>query len=570
MDSEDKLYFCAAALTRVRVPLKHLAMARIHFKSKYDPFVLISLSGVLARLPFYLAYKPIWSSDSWGYSLPYFFWINHDFYLGERTPGYPLFLGLTQWLAGTAARPALSLPAAYTTVCLQSLLDVLAASLLYYALAVIRVRRSIALVSALFAVTIPGLCNFEMNILNISLAFFCLTLAATAFAIMMRKLGEERQFIGASVVTGLLLSCAGLVRPENLVFLAVLAAAMIGISLRSLWSRLTSEVPRRLAVAAVLMLVSAAPLVLAWMTWNYVGIGEFRITTLTGWNRSKTVYNMFDRVGPEDRLVGEILSSSYRQRNSNGRIVRDHVWQAQTILGERYWEMPIEDSTRSLSAFHQKVDRIFEDVLGMKFRIPCDRPDKLCTELLRREVDIYDYRLKVNLGNYVGKVSWKLIRKYPGSYLYNVADNFVRDTFNFRYVDARSAVAGAHSISLDGKDYVKNRVFAGLVEKAVIVQAPLLSVLYFITIGFVLSSPLVLTGKAHEHAITDATVTLLAMATVGTFVATCMLSGFNKEYSAPHLGVLVICGAYAVENRARIAAAIFSNRPAALRSAGKG
>jgi len=58
-------------------------------------------------------------------------------------------------------------------------------------------------------------------------------------------------------------------------------------------------------------------------------------------------------------------------------------------------------------------------------------------------------------------------------------------------------------------------------------------------------------SKTDEWHVTDIIVTGFALATVGTFIAMCFLSGYNKEYSIPHLGVMVICTAYAVENRSR-------------------
>src|SRR5512142_992451 len=67
----------------------------------------IASSGVLMRIFFFLAYKPTWAGDSPSYSLEYYFWAHHQFYLGERTPVYPLFLGFVQWVL---RQPASILP----------------------------------------------------------------------------------------------------------------------------------------------------------------------------------------------------------------------------------------------------------------------------------------------------------------------------------------------------------------------------------------------------------------------------------------------------------------------------
>jgi len=192
------------------------------------------------------------------------------------------------------------------------------------------------------------------------------------------------------------------------------------------------------------------------------------------------------------------------------------------------------------------VDRFFADVLGM-VKVPCEKPGQECSASLRR---------RVNMGDYVGKVSWKLIRRYPSAYLGNVADNFVRDTFNFRYADSNPAREEARNVTVDGGECVRNESVAKLLARATNAQAPLLMVSYLVTLGFVVVAPRVFMCKAGECPVADTIVTGFALATVGTFIAMCCLSGYNKEYSIPHLGAMVICTAYAVENRSRIAAAM--------------
>jgi hypothetical protein len=515
-------------------------------RHRYGPFVLVGLIGILARLPFYLAFRPICSGDSHGYVLPYFLWRNHVFYLGERTPVYPLFLGLAQWLVRVPASPRLPFSAAYVTVGLQSVLDIIAACVLYFTLGKLNIRRNIALVGALFAATFPALCSSEVNILNLSLSFAVLVLCTSIFATLIKRVSDGSRFVCMSLLCGLVFACAALLRPENLIFCSILATVLLGSWVISKLRGVTTFYGNRAPVAVLLMILSATPLILAWMIWNYAGIGEFRITTLTGWNRSKTVYNMFDRVEPEDRVLGQILSNSYLRRNRNGRIVRDHIWQARADILDHYFDMPVEVPTESPSAFHMKVDRFFADQLGM-INVPCATPDQLwCSADLRRWVHI---------GNYVGRVSGKLIRKYPSAYLGNVADNFVRDTFNFRYANSNPAREDVPTITVDGGDYVRNEFLAKLSAPATNAQAPLLMVFYFVTLGFVVFAPLVFMSKASEYHVADIIVTGFALATVGTFIAMCFLSGYNKEYSIPHLGVMVICAAYAVENWSRIAAA---------------
>jgi hypothetical protein len=447
-------------------------------------------------------------------------------------------------LARVPSSPTLSFSAAYVAVGLQSAFDLIAACVLYSTLIKLNIRRNIALVSALLAATFPGLCLFEINILNLPLAFAVVVLCTSLFATLMRRVNDGSGFVGPSLLCGLLFGCATLLRPENLVFCTILASVWLGswaiCKLRGVATFQGNRVP----VALLLMILSAAPLILAWMTWNYVGIGEFRITTFTGWNRSKTVYNMFDRVDPEDRVLGKILTSSYLMRNRNGHTIRDHIWQAEPDLMDLYAHMPVEDPPETASAFHMKVDRFFADELGM-VKLPCEKPersDQECSASLRR---------RANMGDYVGRVSWKLIKKYPSAYLENVADNFAQDTFNFRYADSQPSQEGYQSTTVDGGEYVRNESLARFLSKAINAEAPLLTVLYVVTLGFVVFAPLIFMSKAAEFPVADIVVTGLALATVGTFTAMCCLSGYNKEYSIPHLGVMLICTAYAVENRSR-------------------
>jgi hypothetical protein len=38
-----------------------------------------------------------------------------------------------------------------------------------------------------------------------------------------------------------------------------------------------------------------------------------------------------------------------------------------------------------------------------------------------------------DVGDYIGRVSLKLARRYPRAWLTNIADNFFHETFDFRY-----------------------------------------------------------------------------------------------------------------------------------------
>ena len=526
---------------------------------KYGPLLLLCATGVVVRIPFYLASAPLWSGDSTGYSLAWFFWSHGYFYLAERTPVYPMLLGMAQWLTHSPASPMLSTAAAYATVLLQSLLDLIGAGLVYATSRLLGVGPRIALAAGIFSVTIPGLCSMEMNILNLAPAFFWVTLGAACFVFTIRRLEEGNGYRLPALATGLVLCSGGLLRSEILVFLAVLLLAVLVMPL-SAFSR-TSRSPRaRRWLAAALIAVAAAPPVLFWMTWNYVGIGFFRYTTLTGWNRSKTVYNLFHLVGPEDKVLGEILTASYHRRNAAGQINRDHIWQAQWTLGERFAEMPVELPALPMPAHYFTLNRFFGQRLGMTAPPRCDAPSDFCHALQQSGVPIFDYKLKDYLGLYVGHVSNKLIRAYPLAHLGNAADNFVRDSFNFDYTQTAPAVDWYRGFGVTKQAY-GNPFLARVTATAIRAEAPLLLLLYLVTLAAAFSAPILLCRARYAHAVNDCAVACLALATVGTIVATCLLAGYNKEYSIEHLGVLVLCAAYAAEHRRRIASAFGARKP---------
>jgi hypothetical protein len=81
---------------------------------------IILACGAAFRLIYQMAYKPWWSGDSVMYSNLFYLWTRHTYVDAERTPGYPLFLGLAQWLAGNAPmNRGMGAPSQYLAVRLQ-------------------------------------------------------------------------------------------------------------------------------------------------------------------------------------------------------------------------------------------------------------------------------------------------------------------------------------------------------------------------------------------------------------------------------------------------------------------
>ena len=515
------------------VEVKPAARAERNFPGDYFrrnvSLLCILSAGAICRLAVCLAYTPIWNGpvgDSPSYSTPYFLWFHRFFFNGERTPVYPLFLGLVQWIARVPPAVRISSRALYITAFLQSALGLITVCLVYYTLRVLQVRKSIALTTGLYFSLLAGTCLFERTILTQSLSLFFLVLGASLFTKVMDKVASGETPIALIAVAGVVFSLAALLRPENLVFVTTMLIVTSLLCCRA--QPTNANLASSLGITCGVVLLILVPMILAWMTWNYVSIGEFRVSSLTGWNRSKTVYNLFDRVDSEDRVLGQILSASYHDRNKNGTIVRDHVWAADDELVQRSSEMPLVNPYAHPSKVLLRLGEIAHNKFGMRYT--------------------YTQILEVSIGDYVGNVSWKLITKYPAAYLQNVASNFFLDTFNYNYTAITPAMEGRTEESPVGGSTIKNGQLARFIVWMIIVQAPLLTICYIVILGYVILSPLIL----RRGTLKDATVTALAMGTVATFVACCALAGYNKEYSVPHLGVLLVCTAYAAENLPRM------------------
>jgi hypothetical protein len=501
---------------------------------------LIVFSGLLVRALFYLAYKPIWAGDSPSYTLAYYFWTHRQFYLGERTPIYPLMLGLAQWVNREHASILPGFAVAYTTLVWQAILNILTCVGFYFTLLWLRVRRGMALAASIVLVTLAGLCWYEMQILNMALAFTFVTVVAGCYVALLRRIEAARRCGLLALATGGMLGIAVLVRPELLIFTVVLVLGTAALRMTALGKHQVRG--RKFLASALLMMIGVAPLLLLWMAAMYAGIGEFRITTLDGWNKSRTVYNLFDRVGPEDHALGEVLSRSYAAQLTHGNQVnvREHMFIAFDDLKAHYNEFPIDHSVALRpSEMNVKIARLAFDYLGLE-RIPCAVSQQMtCFENMRARID---------LGDYIGGVSSKLMRRYPGAWARNTLVNWLQETFNFSYVDRKEAVAGFQAITVDGATYVRRPRLSKVAEWAVRVEAPLLSLAYVVTLLFAMLGPVLLV-RDKPLSSADAAVVLLAMAAVGTEAVMCAIAGFNRIYSLPFVAIFVLCAAFGVERR---------------------
>jgi hypothetical protein len=484
--------------------------------------------GSLFRLIYLITFKPWWCGDSSGYSLPYFFWIHGYFTNGERAPVYPFFLGFAQWLAHEPAAEVLSPSSAEIVRDLQCVFGLLAACLVYYTLRALRVRTTVAFIAGLFFSATALACNVEMAIVTPALSLFSLVLGSWLYTRMMVKVGRGESAEKLAVVTGVWISLAALLRPDNLVFFAVIVLATAVFAARSMFIPSRAQLARRLLIVSLLVPISAAPLLLAWMTCNYIGTGRFRMTNMMGWCASVTAYNMFGRVDAEDQVLGRIMHRYYVSTNQHG-ITRDYIWQAMPEIKAWSWAMPFSADDARRSKLGAWVYNLASD-----------------------ESRRFSNQRSVALGDYVKSVSWKLIRKNPSGYARNIVNSFLSNSFDFT---PRSSLGRPDETNdpraIEGGTVVKNRFGWKIAYWMGMAETPFLTVFYLVTLAYVLASPLILLNGGNEITTTDVAVTALALGTVGAIVAYCLVEAYYSQYGIPYVGVLVICAAYAVDNSKR-------------------
>ncbi len=497
---------------------------------------IILVCSTAFRLIYQVAYKPFWSGDSVAYSDIFYLWTSHTYAVAERPPVYSLFLGLMQWLAGdTPVGAGMGVPSQYLTVRLQCLLGVLAALLVYFSLRVLAVRPKLALAGGLCFAMVGAICLFELLILSELMSLLFLMLGTYFFLGCMRAVNNRMGFASLALLSGACFSFAVLTRPENLVFFLALTLVLVVLAVRCNYLPGMQGAARSLAKVALLLVVSIAPLVLCWMSWNLVSFGQFRINTLNGMTRTESTYNMFNLVDPEDRVAGEILWRSYLLKNSDGHIYRHHVWIARPDLIQAWRRallpIPPERVNRPENASVIKVRNWLDRQLGINEGI----------YILHGE-DLYDY---------LGHVSWKLAKKYPLLYLHNVLNNFASDTFDYSYPPP-SPSETEDPRAPEGGNVIRYIPLYGVTVWINRLEAPLLTASYLVLLGYVLFSPLLLLGREPGHLLRDGAVVALAMGAFATILASCFFAAYYPQHGVPFMGVLVISVVFAINNSKRI------------------
>jgi hypothetical protein len=472
----------------------------------------IILSAILCRCIYYFAFRPEWVGDSGGYSTNCYNMVRG--YLpaidGGRTPIYPLFLGFTQWLAGSPTLLLLNSGAVYLTCFLQMALGIISAVLIFDILKNLGCSEKLSQFCAIGFGLIGVVVMPELQILPQAPESFLLILSVWLLQRQLRfatdPQSKPRHPLMGSIGTGLVFSIAILTRPDSLLFLMGMLLLLLAWS-AMVPSRIANPWRLRLRKVVLMMAVGSIPLTGAWMTFNFFNQGYFTITTLRGSVQTSALRDMFGRVDPEDQVMGDIINKRYLEVKAEKIHWPDYITSAWPKLMEKSNEMPF----------------------------------------VHREA----WHLGPDLNNYMGEVSWKLIRKHPFDWLRNAAESFT-DTFSFA-----SPLAGPGTReAVNGKSSVKSFAALRIVNMMEKIENPILSIVYVLALmaSFGLTGLGIhtcwkawhkkLPSDAEESILTDSFAASIGLATIGSFIGYTLFACYLPRYGVSYLGPLVLCVGY--------------------------
>ena len=507
------------------------------FRLRNSHTLLVFTCAIVTRALYLLALKPMWCPDSVTYTTACSLWATHFFTDGARTPLYPLLLGFVQTLAGVPAISSLDPIAGQILVFLQSAMGITTCVMMHSLLRMLGVRPRIAVVSALFFCTLYAPPMYEQAVLTESLSLFCLVLLAWLTINLFRRINLGLRVAPIPIAIGAALGCAVLARPENVI--VALAMCVVGsiVAVRIFSLPNARRLTRTVAKSCALIAITAAPLVLGWMTVNYLGLGQFRLTTMTGWQRSQAVYNLWDKVEPEDRALGKILSRSYERRAEGDRgDRRDHFWLAFDELTTHSRDLPLGNvrpliARTGIGAWLYSLPSETSRVYTHRFTAGASIRPSVTLETPN------------NVGDYIGVVSLKLMRKYPATWLRNAFTSFLA-TFNFEYWQPLDT----HPVAVSGGSVIRFHALWKLETWLDRLQAPILTVMYCLTLALAILGLLMIVRTSRlDDILRLGAVATFALATLGTMAAYCLFAGYDTRYSVPHLGTIVMCSALSLE-----------------------
>ena len=468
----------------------------------------LGVVAALVQIGLHLTYRPCLCGDSPGYITPAAVMYGSGFthYWGERTPGYPLFLLACEMVTPVRVSMYLNPLAGEVVTWVQSVFGVASVILLYLTMERLEIRSRVGFPIALLVALLVGVSEPTMLILPEALCAFLMTLTLYLAARTVDRMRRGQPTDSFALAAGFALGAAILVRP-NLLFTWVLFAGAIPalIGLRMWWRR-PFDAAGAVAKIARPCLAGGALLLVAWLLPNYERTGYLTLSMMIDLTRTSAAYNLFDRVQPQDKVVGEIMDRTYRESAKNGKTDHDYIWLAYDEIMRRSHEMPL--------------------------RIPPGGED-------RREFVIY---------RYLGDVSNGLLWESPRVWAENSLADFWR-TFDFRFdLPAPGLTDDPTTLTKIKQPVLIHEQGGEILALLNRWQSPLILALYlltFVAVGITL--PLVWMAPDLKTAAAPLVILIFATSAIVGMVSPCILATYYPRFSVPLISSFALCSAYVLE-----------------------
>lgn len=290
----------------------------------WSSLAILLLVGVLLRVLLFANYDAVSYPDTGTYLEAARDLIAGEFTsgLGRRTPGYPLLIVLV----GESPR---------AMMLANMVAGLLVSATLFGITMVLTKRRGLALAVGLsYSLNLQQLFQ-EGALLTETLSTLSVTAAVLVLVAALPRLQQGRRIVPMLWLIGALAGFAILVRPQFLVLLLLIPALVVHAV--SGWRR-----PSRAALAAAAH--ASAPgvaMVLAWCTVVYLQVGQFTVSTQSGFGMVNHTIDYIERAPDRYAEVREVLLKTRQSRMAEVGHSRNTIWYAwpeiQRVTG---WSLP--------------------------------------------------------------------------------------------------------------------------------------------------------------------------------------------------------------------------------------
>jgi hypothetical protein len=273
-----------------------------------NPVKAIIVAGIVVRLPVIFLYRHITlypDSEDYVILAKRILSLDISGYEGQRSPGYPLLLALSN--------------ISYTiTVIIQLITGIITLIFFYKTCLTAGLRKKASLIITIILSWYLPTIFFEAAILTETLTLLVITLIFYLFLKIWKK--ESDRYILPGILCGYLV----LIKPFY-IFLPVLLFLFLlpkGLSARTVLSK------------SVLMIIIPAIVFLGWSYVNKVNTGYFTSTTFYGFNLAQNCVSFAEKTTPEYAEIGNMYAK-YRDNRIPDKEVAMTIWEAYPELEEK-------------------------------------------------------------------------------------------------------------------------------------------------------------------------------------------------------------------------------------------